>query len=482
MGTVKRSFLYLIRKKPKTILMLFLLICLVSCVLSCLSIYRAAIETNGLLRQTVGNTFTLDIDFYADEANWETEADNYGGYISEYKGPAITFDIISTILAMDGIISYSYRDVGAADILTSQGTPADILIPDNAISRKIGRKDSNYQKLYGLGDSSYDPYFYDGTFKLVEGRHIRSEDKGVCLVSTDFARLNGIVRGDTIWMMPSSADVEYSNIGAEDMQASKVEVTIIGIFSIEAEPADPSAVTKWSMAENLIFTDYSSLKTLYTWWRDGNDGSEIFGPVTFYVRDAEEIDTLMNRIKQTLDIDWGCFYIEKRNDTYVSFSESLTSLKQISGTFAAFGIAASLLLLVLVLMIRIRDRTQEIGLYLSEGVAKGKVWAQLVMEVCWLTLPAVVLSYFASRILAGFLGNLLLPKATAGTQTVGEWYANNFDVIMQTPSISRLEVPVTLSEVTAAGLVFFCVTIAAVTLAVTPVLRRKPKQILSMLS
>ncbi len=481
MSTIKRSLLYLTRKKPKTIVMFFLLLCLLTCVLSCLSIYGAAIKTNGSLRQTVGNTFTLDIDFYADSANWETVADEHGGYTSEYKGPAITFDIIDRILAMDEVTAYSYRDVGSADILTSQGKPADILIPDNAISQKIGKEDNNHQTIYGVGDSSYDPNFYDGTFKLVEGRHIRPEDKTVCLVSADFADLNGAVLGDMIWLTPTSADAEYSNITAEDMQASKVAATIIGIFSIEAEPADPSAVTKWSMAENLVFADYTSLKSLYTWWSNGSENGEILSPVTFYVQDAEQIDTLMKQIKQKLDIDWKCFYIEKRNDTYVSFSDSLASLKQISGVLVAVGIAASLLILALVQMIHIKARTREIGLYLTAGIPKGKVWGQLAMEACWLMLPAVVLACFASRTLSGYLGDLLLPDTTAGMQTVGEWYANSFGVIMQTPTIGHLYVGVTLSGAAAVGFVFLCVTLAAVTLAAVPVLRMKPKQVLSML-
>lgn len=482
MRTIKRALLYLVRVRAKTMVLFFILLCLAACVLSCLSIYGAAVEVNGSLQQTVGNTFTLDIDFYADPANWETVADDYGGYSSEYRGPAITFDLIHSIRAMDGVTAYSYRDVGSADILTAQGKPADILIPDNAISQKIGKEDNNHQTVYGLGDSSYDPNFYDGTFKLVEGRHIGSEDRAVCLVSADFAILNDIVLGDIIWLTPSSADVEYSNISAQDMQASKVAATVIGIFSIEAEPADPSAVTKWSMAENLVFADYSSVKSLYTWWSGGSRGGEIFSPVTFYVQDAEQLDALMERIKRTLDIDWHCFYLERRNDAYISFSNSLASLKQISGVLVFIGIVASLLILTLVLMIRTRARTREIGLYLSAGVCKGNVWGQLAMESCWLTPPAVALACFASRSLAGYLGNLLLPNTTAGTQTVGELYANSFGVIMQTPAIGHLDVGVTLSGAATVGFVFLCVTLVAVTLAATPVLRMKPKQVLSMLS
>ena len=142
----------------------------------------------------------------------------------------------------------------------------------------------------------------------------------------------------------------------------------------------------------------------------------------------------------------------------------------------------SLLILVLVLILRTKARTREIGLYLSAGVPQTKIWGQLVMESCWLTLPAVALAYVISRTLSGYMGNLLLPGTTAGTQTVGELYANNFGVIMQTPAMDPLEVGVTISGMAAAGLIFLCVNLVAVTLAAIPVLRMKPKQILSMLS
>lgn len=483
MNTIKRSLLYLKRKKAQTIVMLLLLMILASGILSCLSIYSAAMEATHSLRQTVGNTFTLDIDFYADADNWKTEVEDYGGYSSEYRGPTITYDMIDRILAIDGITTFSYRDISSADVLAPQGSPADIMIPDNDISKKIGAESDNNQPVYGVADSAYDPYFYDGTFQLAEGRHIGKEDTGVCMISEDYARLNGLSLGETIFLTPASADREHYHIGEEDRQASTVGVLIIGIFHIEAEQADPSAITKWDMAENLVFADYTSLKTLYTWWRDiSSDNGEISSAVTFYVQDAEQTDTLMSQIKQTLDVDWNSFILEKRNDSYVSFSASLMSLRLISGILVAVGIVAGLLILALVLMLRTKARTREMGLYLSAGMPKGKVWGQLAMESCWLFLPAMLLACFISRALAGGLGNLLLPSAAAGTHTVGEQYTNSFGVVMQTPAISHLEVGLSLFETGATGLLLLGIILMAVSLAAIPVLRMKPRKILSTLS
>jgi len=63
MGTIKRAFLYVTRKKGKSILLFFVLLIMATFVLSGISIERATRLEQKKLRQTMGGTFELLPEF-----------------------------------------------------------------------------------------------------------------------------------------------------------------------------------------------------------------------------------------------------------------------------------------------------------------------------------------------------------------------------------------------------------------------------------
>ena len=104
MGTIKRAFLYVTRKKGKSILLFFVLLTMAAFVLSGISIERAARLEQKKLRQTMGGTFELFPEFSESNPYFKTINDNEGG-VTLYTERPLTQEIIDLILQMDGIKS-----------------------------------------------------------------------------------------------------------------------------------------------------------------------------------------------------------------------------------------------------------------------------------------------------------------------------------------------------------------------------------------
>ncbi len=64
--------------------------------------------------------------------------------------------------------------------------------------------------LTGVNDSSKETKFVSGTYKLVEGKHLTSQDKNKVLIHKDLAKKNNLKVGDKI-NVPGIGEVEVQN-------------------------------------------------------------------------------------------------------------------------------------------------------------------------------------------------------------------------------------------------------------------------------
>ena len=115
----------------------------------------------------------------------------------------------------------------------------------------------------------------------------------------------------------------------------------------------------------------------------------------------------------------------------------------------------SMVLIILILSMSIRSRKREIGILLAVGIEKYAVLLQQMLEICLVAIAAFPLAYLASREMAGTLGTLFGKAA---------------ENVIVTPHHFVL--------VTAAGAGLL---IIAVLVSCIPVMRMKPKAILSQM-
>ena len=100
MSTIKRAFLYVTRKKGKSILLFFVLLIMATFVLSGISIEKAAQSEQKKLRQTMGGIFELSPEFSEKNPYFKAINDGEGG-VTLYTERPLTQEMIDFFLKMD---------------------------------------------------------------------------------------------------------------------------------------------------------------------------------------------------------------------------------------------------------------------------------------------------------------------------------------------------------------------------------------------
>jgi len=185
MSIWKRAFLYVIRKKVKTILLFFVLLAMSTFVLTGLSIYKAADDSALSLRRSVGGSIRLELDD-SNKANWQYQQ-AAGGMMVEYAGTPITDKDIQKIMSIDGV--KAYNGIGDGSVYAKDF---------DFISGFNFGAGSDYSRLPSVTNSEYFNFFTRKMFQLIDGRHIKEDDDHAVLISSAVAEKNNLKIGDTV--------------------------------------------------------------------------------------------------------------------------------------------------------------------------------------------------------------------------------------------------------------------------------------------
>ena len=416
----KRAVLYTARKWEKTLLLFLLLLSIASLVLSGLAISDAQEEQAEELRGTTGASFTVERDL------------STGGWTSGYSTQRfMTGDMIQKIAAADGIAGYDATLITLPRFFNSKREP--LIIEKNF---------SCY--CYGSYNSQYHELFLSGRFELVEGTHITDDLADGAIISRQLADQNGLKIGDTI-----------TGIYYPENNTPAVDMKIIGIFDIVADKDDQINMyddASYYDFSNYIFCSMKASEGLIKGWGEDGDGiSEAY----YYVSDAAQLERVIEKVQSISSIDWNSFKITANNQVYQNISSSLSDTGTLITTLIVIITVVSMVLISLILSMSIHSRKQEIGVLLAVGTTKPLVILQYVIETLLIAIAAFPLAYLSSRQIAGTLGTL-------------------FDKAAE----SVIVTPRHFVMVTIVGAVLL---IAAVMVSCIPVMRLKPKTILSQM-
>lgn len=460
---IKRAFFYTTRKKGKTLILLLTLFVISTFVLTGLSILAAADQSALSLRQSVGGSIKLELD-RDNRQNW-TYQQGVGGTLVGYTGTPITDADIEKVMSVKGI--RSYNGVGDGSVFA---------MDFSFISGFSFGPGSDYSRLPSVSNSEYFNYFRRGAFKLVEGRHITPEDDHAVLISTALAERNGLKLGDTITVQCCYDAGGYPN----------VSLKIIGIYKSTLD--DGGFTTTSTDKRNRLIIDHKAMQEIMM-----HDVIQYDNGVEFFVDDPRDIDKIAAQI-QKLDLDWSCFTLTVDNTAYEAVASSLTAMQNMVTGLIIGIVIVSIGILALILNMWIKQRTHETGILLSIGVSKIKIVAQYILETLMIAVIAFGLSYFSSGAIAQGTSNLLFSQV-AETQPIPEIETPDdgteylditgqyipYDTSNMVASDS-IEVHVTAEHLLWVYLLGMAVCTAAVALASLPVVKMKPKNILSQMS
>ena len=388
MSTWKRAFLYVIRKKVKTVLLFCVLLAMSTFILTGLSIYKATDDSALSLRQSVGGSIRLELD-ESNEANWRYQQ-AAGGMMVEYVGTPITDKDIQKIISVDGV--KAYNGIGDGDVYAKDF---------DFISGFSFGAEFDDSRLPSVTNSEYFNFFTRKAFQLIEGRHIKEDDDHVVLISSAIAEKNNLKLGDTITVQCCFDNGDYPD----------VKLKVVGIYEYKGD-TNPFHTTSTDKRNRLII-DHKAMQEIMQ-----RDEIQYDNGVDFYVDDPREIDRIAKEIKN-LDLDWDCFSLTVDNSAYEAVAASLTSMQRLIVWLIVGCIVVSVSILILILSMWIKQRRYETGILLSIGITKGNIVFQYIVEVLLIAVVAFGLSYFTSSLLSQGVSDLIFNQV-AESQPIPE--------------------------------------------------------------
>ena len=412
----KRAWLYVCRERKRSIRLILLCLVLTVFMLLCSWVQASMAQNAETLRKAIGASFRI-----------EDDAD----------GTLINDNLIAEI-----------EDVG--NILRASGENLQLLYSESVLPRPGmlagGDDEGQFMMSYYSGHySEMEQHFRTGELELIEGRHITPEDSWSAVISRALAEQNGLSVGDRF-------EAGYSpETRAEDPSRPEepFSFTIVGIFDITGQQTQLNQAEP-SMLQNAVFIDAAAGHAIDS--GDPTHSRYRYG-VIFMVDDPRDLEQTVAAAQSNLDMQhFRCVVDDTEYRQSVQPLERMeTTMKLLTVVLVGIGT----IILALVLLLWIRQRTKEIGIYLSIGLSKRNILLQLLTE-------SVVSSVIG--------GSIAIPLTFAITAAV-RFSGSAAQMLPDPPTVSII---VTWIAVLA-------VSILATLLAAIRLLQLHPKDILSTL-
>ena len=416
MSIFNRAYLYIIRKKVRSSI-LFLIVTLISFFLL----------SGSVLNTTVNN---ISKNLYKDV--------NFGFNIEsvDKSNKEIEKDTLKKIEELKGITTKNYifsKPVNVEEKKVVQENQ-NITLNDEI------KNNSNLVMLNGITASKSNIDFKSEVLKLEKGRHIEENDKNKIMIHEKFAELNHVNLGDKIKL---------------SQEGKILELEIVGVYS--GEKTNTFNGLSSDFIENTVYTDYKSSQELSNLIANNKVTSVEYG-----VDDPTKLDDV---IKAVENLGINNLMVSKSNKNYELVTASVESITKITNMIRIGSVVVGVVILSLILMFWVRERTYEIGILLSLGTTKVNLVLQFIVEVLLVTIFGLMIALGIEiatiKYLASNVGNIFseeLPKSIA--DELMKISVNGIDIVNLV-------------------IVMIAIVIISVVVALLPILKMKPKKILT---
>ena len=416
MSIFNRAYLYIIRKKVRSSI-LFLIVTLISFFLLSGSVLNTTVNNiSKNLYKDVNFGFNIES---VDKSNKEIEKDTFKK-IEELKGITTKNYIFSKPVIVEG-----KKVVQENQNIT--------------LNDEIKNK-SNLVMMNGITASKSNIDFKSEVLKLEKGRHIEENDNNKIMIHEKFAELNNVNLGDKIKL---------------SQEGKTLELEIVGIYS--GEKTNTFNGLSSDFIENTVYTDYKSSQELSNLIANNKVTSVEYG-----VEDPTKLDDV---IKAVENLGINNLMVSKSNKNYELVTSSVESITKITNMIRIGSVVVGVVILSLILMFWVRERTYEIGILLSLGTSKVNLVLQFIVEVLLVTIFGLMIAlgieiatikYLASNV--GSIFSEELPKSIA--DELMKMSVNGIDIVNLV-------------------IVMIAIVIISVVVALLPILKMKPKKILT---
>ncbi|WP_311433185.1 ABC transporter permease [Finegoldia magna] len=453
---IKNAFAYVTRKSLKSIIILIVIMLMSSLSLISLSIKDATDKASEKTFGNITNSFSMEINRQVNPGT-----PRGGGNVKGQDIKKITDspDIESYVKRINSV-----ADLDGLDIIETQETLAN-QSPERAKNFK------STVMLTGVNESSKETKFVSGAYKLVEGEHLKNDDKNKILMHKDLAAKNHLKIGDKLKLKSNLFDAD------NEKQANEtVEVTIKGLFDGHNNGGVSAAQ---ELYENTLITDLNTAAKVY-----GNtEDTAVYQDATFFVKGNKKLEDVMKNLGK-LDINWQEYNLIKSSSNYPALQESISGIYAIADKLFVGSLAFAGLVVALLLFLWMNARKKEIAVLLSIGISKAKIFGQFVTELLLVAIPAYIGSFFLARFAGDKIGNNILQKVTGNIadkiakQSASTGLGGGAEVDGFNKTLTSLDINISTKALIYVVIFMTIVLLISLIISSTNILRKNPKDLL----
>ena len=504
MGIWKRAYLYITRKKERSIRLFLTFFAAALFLLTVFSVREGAKEGAGEIRKSLAAGLTLKCMSMDPYKMADIGTNENGETVWKYKLPLITEKQIDALLAVDGVSGF-FSDMESVKVYTKltlvpsfSSLMLDIMsgkVPEQYSGqreylkslmheRDKSQTDAHTASLIGVYDSRWYPAFVNGAAKLVKGRHIGLHEEGKVVISDELAEKNGLKIGGKLEIQ--SFEDHYGNMPNE-LYGSIYEAEIAGIFHINFEQPMGEYISEQQLLANMIFCTpdvmywYSHEEQVY-YEREviAPESESHLEEMVLFVEDPALLDSVKEKLLQLDAIGWEYYEIGVYDKDYQTAAMPLLVMIRISNMLAAMLAIGLLLLLVRCLSRWVQNRKYEINLLFSVGIKQGEVLLQFIVECCCMAAPAFFAAAVFAEPVSNMFGNglwtvLYSASNTRGYEVVSEPYASVIEVNILPVKGEALSYAITPEMRWGVWLLLMVIAAAAASISSRKILRKKPQ-------
>ena len=509
MNLAKRVGLYTIRQKQKSILLFLVLVLISTLVLTGIATLSAVNETFADMHRDIAETINLERNQPEVDHEAVMRAFEEGGNVAANRalneqlrgGDFVTSDTLEAIMAIPGVNGYN---------LTAEFTMRDA-IPENfaplidtewTLINEYGEPEvTTLARIQSATNSERMVGFLNGNLRLESGRHLNANDHRKVMVSDDLAEYNNLQIGDTL-------KISGAPTTAEGAVSSKTfEFEIVGIFSGTRAPEEEE-ITGGHLSDPIVLDadtliiDMSTLMEEYArsnYFATGAVGS-LPGPLSILIEDPNEIENIYDEIANLTEVYGKDFTLTLGSEGFEDVLSSFRSLQTLVQTLLVGIALVSMAILAILLTIWTRGRVKEIGIYLANGIKKGEIIGQFILEASLIAIVAFALSLPISQVTAERAGDYLLSQFASAQVLRNEQLEDSISMselgghMLVQPetgfmtvanlenTLDMVDVGVSRGDLMWVYVIGLPVLIGSVLIASYPVVKLKPKEILSKMS
>lgn len=453
---IKNAFAYVTRKSLKSLIILIVIMLMSSLSLISLSIKDATDKASEKTFGNITNSFSMEINRQVNPGT-----PRGGGNVKGQDIKKITDspDIESYVKRINSV-----ADLDGLDIIETQETLAN-QSPERAKNFK------STVMLTGVNESSKETKFVSGAYKLVEGEHLKNDDKNKILMHKDLAAKNHLKIGDKLKLKSNLFDAD------NEKQANEtVEVTIKGLFDGHNNGGVSAAQ---ELYENTLITDLNTAAKVY-----GNtEDTAVYQDATFFVKGNKKLEDVMKNLGK-LDINWQEYNLIKSSSNYPALQESISGIYAIADKLFIGSLAFAGLVVALLLFLWMNARKKEIAVLLSIGMSKAKIFGQFVTELLLVAIPAYIGSFFLARFAGDKIGNNILQKVTGNIadkiakQSASTGLGGGAEVDGFNKTLTSLDINISTKALMYVVIFMTIVLLISLIISSTNILRKNPKDLL----